>query len=133
MKTSHLEAKFLAIWQRRDLLGGPEWVAELPEPEREVQFHPTRRWRFDFAWRAYLVAVEIDGGTWVGAKSHASGPGIAADCEKRNAAMELGWRVLTFTSPSLYGKRAIATIQQVANLLRKGKVVEVDEQLSLFE
>jgi len=132
MKTSTLEAKFLSLWERRHLIGGPEWVAQLPEPEREVRFHDTRRWRFDFAWRAYRVAVEIDGGTFSGHKSHTSGRGIDADNEKRNAALELGWRVLVFTTTDLHCE-PIRTIQQVANLLRKGKVAEVDEQLPLFK
>jgi len=133
MKTSHLEKQFLSIWERRHLLGGPDWVAELPEPEREVQFHPTRRWRFDFGWRAYRVAVEIDGGVYAGLASHSKGIEIAKDNAKRNAAREFGWRVLQYTSAELYGALAIATIKQVANLLHKGKVVEVDEQLSLFK
>ena len=133
MKTSTLESKFISLWERRHLLGEPDWVAELPEPEREVKFHPVRKWRFDFAWPAYRVAVEIDGGTWVGAKSHASGPGIEADKDKHNAAVERGWRLLRFTSPDLRGAQVIKTIQQVANLLRKGKVADVDEQLPLFK
>ena len=131
MKTSTLEAKFISIWDRRPLLGGPQWVAELPEPERELKFHPVRKWRFDFAWPAYRVAVEVDGGIFSGGR-HSTGPGLAADHEKRNAAIELGWRVLVFTSKDLTGARVITTIQQVANLLRKGKVVEIDEQLDLF-
>lgn len=29
---------------------------------KEFQFHPTRRWRFDYAIPAKKVAVEVDGG-----------------------------------------------------------------------
>ena len=133
MRTSTLEKQFDSIWQRRHLVGGPEWVAELPDPKREYRFDPSRRWRFDFAWPAYRVAVEIDGGIYAGCKSHTHGPDIAKDQEKRNAAVELGWRVLVFNSRDLTGKRIITTIQQVANLLHKGKVVEIDEQLDLFK
>ena len=135
MKTSALESKFIALWQRRHLVGGPPWVAELPEPLREVRFHPARRWRFDFAWPAYRVAVEVDGGIFSKGKkrlNHASGPGIQADHEKRNAAAELGWRVLVFTSTDLL-RRPVETIKQVANLLRQGKVVDIPEQLTLLE
>lgn len=132
MKTSHLEKKFLSLWQRRHLLNGPAWVAELPEPEREVRFHPDRKWRFDFAWRAYRVAVEVDGGIFSHG-AHGRGAGIEKDNEKRNSALELGWRVLVFTSNDLQGKRVIATIQQVANLLHKGKVVDIPEQLTLLD
>ena len=35
MKTSPLESKFIELWKRRHLMGGPDWVAELPEPTRE--------------------------------------------------------------------------------------------------
>ncbi len=132
MKTSTLEKKFLEIWKRRGLVGGPDWVAPLPKPVREYKFHPVRKWRFDFAWPAYRVAVEIDGGTWTGG-AHARGSGIDKDNEKRNSAAELGWRVLVFTSVDLTGRRVINTIQQVANLLHKGKVVPIDEQLDLFK
>ena len=30
----------------------------------EHRFFKPRRWRFDFAWPARMVAVEIDGGRW---------------------------------------------------------------------
>ncbi len=68
----------------------------LPEPEREYRFHPTRRWRFDFAWPEKMLAVEIEGGTWSRGR-HTRGAGFEADCEKYNAATLLGWRVLRFT------------------------------------
>ena len=37
---------------------------ELPEPEREYRFAPPRRWRFDFAWPAAMLALEVEGGVW---------------------------------------------------------------------
>lgn len=44
---------------------------KMPVPEREHRFHPTREWRFDFAWPSLLttygeerrIAVEVEGGT----------------------------------------------------------------------
>ena len=136
MKTSHLEKKFIALWDRRHLLPeSPEWLLDLPDPEREYKFHPVRKWPFDFAWPAYRVAVEVDGGIFSrgkAGKGHASGKGIEKDHEKRNAAAELGWRVLVFTSNDLY-QRPLETIQLVANLLHKGKVVDIPEQLTLLD
>jgi len=35
---------------------------DLPKPEQEFRFAPTRDWRFDLAWSPYLVASEADGG-----------------------------------------------------------------------
>lgn len=76
------------------------FAKDLPTPEREHLFAKEamgRKWRFDFAWRQHKVAVEIEGGTWSGGR-HNTGSGIQADCEKYNAAIVLGWRVLRFTT-----------------------------------
>lgn len=76
------------------------WWARLhptqPEPEREHRFAPPRRFRFDFAWVEQRVAVEIDGGTWVGGR-HSHGKGYERDCEKSALAAANGWRVLHLT------------------------------------
>lgn len=68
----------------------------LPAPEREYRFHPSRRWRFDFAWPSARLAVEIEGGSWLYGR-HNRPTGFAADCEKYNQAIMAGWRVLRFT------------------------------------
>ena len=63
--------------------------------QEEYQFHETRRWRFDFAWPEQMVALEIEGGVWRGAKGgHTSGVGFTKDCEKYNTATVMGWKVL---------------------------------------
>ncbi|WP_201746353.1 hypothetical protein [Veronia nyctiphanis] len=64
----------------------------VPEPEREYRFHPTRRWRFDFAWPDRLMAVEVEGGGWNGGR-HTRGKGFASDMVKYSEAMRLGWTV----------------------------------------
>lgn len=62
--------------------------------EREISFHPARRWRFDFAWPAARVAVEVEGGIWsAGPSRHLTGAGFIEDAEKYNAAAALGWCV----------------------------------------
>ena len=66
---------------------------QLPEPEREFRFHPVRKWRFDFAWPAQMLAVEIEGGVFVTGR-HSRGLGMLADMEKSATAMMMGWRVL---------------------------------------
>ncbi len=65
----------------------------LPTPCREYRFHPTRGWRFDFAWPRAQVAVEIQGGVWVGGK-HGRGAGLVEGFKKINAAAVRGWWVL---------------------------------------
>jgi len=67
------------------------------EVEAEYRFHPKRRWRFDFAIPKRKIAIEIEGGTWIQGR-HARGPGMAKDCEKYNAAANLGWIVYRFTT-----------------------------------
>jgi len=87
LKREHLEMKFLDQLHR---LG-------CPEPVTQFRFDPKRRWRFDFAWPDFDVAVDIDGGTWIGGR-HTTGVGYQKDTEKMNAANILGWTMLRFTT-----------------------------------
>lgn len=68
----------------------------LPKPDAEFRFHPSRKWRFDYAWPALSVAVEVEGGAFVGGR-HTRGVGYLKDLEKYNTATVLGWKVLRFT------------------------------------
>jgi len=90
MKKSHLEEKFLLVVKALDL----------PSPEQEHRFHPTRRWRLDFAWPELKVGVEINGGIWVNG-GHSRGSGVTKDIEKSNEAKRLGWTIYTFTDKHL--------------------------------
>lgn len=75
-----------------------DWIAAaaefgLPPFVREFRFHPVRRWRFDYAWPAQRVALEVDGAS--GSYGRHSRPGgMRADHEKLNTATAMGWRVL---------------------------------------
>ena len=82
----------------------------LPIPEREVRFHLTRKWRFDFAYPQWKIGIECEGGTWVKGR-HTSGKGYRADCEKYNYANMLGWRVLRFTKGMIDSGEAIRFIK----------------------
>jgi very-short-patch-repair endonuclease len=73
---------------------------DLPEPATEYKFHPRRKWRFDCAFPDHMVAVELDGGTFMNGR-HTRGAGYAGDCEKINAATVMGWKVLRYTSDML--------------------------------
>ena len=92
MTQSDLERSFGGWWV---LLAG-----DAPEPEAEFRFHPVRRWRFDYAWPASLIALELDGGTWTRGR-HTRGAGYRGDCEKLNAATSMGWRVFRVTAGML--------------------------------
>ena len=84
----------------------------LPEPEAEYRFAPPRRWRFDWLFKEQKLAVEIDGGGWVNGR-HSRGAGIEKDCEKLNAAIALGYRVLRATPAMVKDGRALAAIEKV--------------------
>lgn len=84
-------------------------AAGLVQPETEYRFHPARRWRFDLAFPRHKLAVEIDGGTWVRGR-HVTGTGFAADCDKGNEALLLGWRVLHFTNTHVKDGSALTTL-----------------------
>lgn len=75
-----------------------------PPYEIEYRFGPGRH-RFDFAWPAIKLAVEVEGGTWAGGR-HTRARGFEADCEKYNSAVLAGWRVLRFTGDMVRDGRA---------------------------
>lgn len=96
---------FLDAWTLAALAAGCVVLDEAsavswPRPEPEHRFHPIRRWRFDFAFPAAKVAVEVDGGQWTARGGrHATD----SDREKLNQAAAMGWRVLRF-SPDMLRK-----------------------------
>jgi very-short-patch-repair endonuclease len=63
---------------------------------REHLFHSRRGWRFDFAWPTIKLAVELDG-----RGRHQTVKGTRDDCEKHNAAVLLGWRVLRYPATDI--------------------------------
>jgi len=92
---SRLERRFALIWRA---VGGPKLTAEF-------RFHPTRRWRADFAHEASRTLIELEGGVWIGGR-HTRGQGFVADAEKYLEATLSGWRVLRLvetqiTTPTL--------------------------------
>ena len=74
--------------------------AGLPAPVAEHRFHPTRLWRFDYAWISDKIALEVEGGIWSGGR-HINPAGFIADLEKYNAAAVLGWRIIRLTPKSI--------------------------------
>ena len=89
-------------------------AAGLPEPVREFRFHPTRRWKIDFAWPDQWLAVEVEGGTFSGGR-HVRGKGFELDCVKYNAAALDGWTLLRFTGDMIKSGDAIAVIEAALN------------------
>ena len=88
-------------------------LAGLGAPVAEHRFHPTRKWRLDWAWVPQKIALEIQGGVWSGGK-HGRGAGIVKDHEKLNAAQALGWRVIQLTPGQVKGGELLVWLKQMA-------------------
>lgn len=102
----------------------------LPPVEREHQFAKAamgRKWAFDFCWRQYMLAVEIEGmavelrcAKCYGKEliirgRHGSIGGINEDMVKYNTAALLGWTLIRFATKDVKPKHAIEmTIQVLA-------------------
>ena len=94
------------------------WLSktDLPSPVREYQFAPGRRWRFDFAWLEQRVAVEIDGLLKTGGR-HQTYDGFIKDCEKKEAALRLGWKVYAVPGPWIAkGQRIVWRLEVMETL-----------------
>lgn len=77
---------------------------------KEYKFHPTRRWRFDYAIPEHKIALEVEGGVWTGGR-HTSPKGFLGDIEKYNTATLMGWRVFRTTPDELYKLSTINLIK----------------------
>ena len=92
MAGSKLESRFLFLWR----------VAQGPPLEREIRFHPERKWRADFAHTESRTLIEIEGGIFQhGAGRHNRGAGYAKDAEKYLEAVLAGWTVIRLTEKQL--------------------------------
>lgn len=90
-------------------------AAGLPLPEQEVVFAPPRKWRFDFLYPDRKLAIELQGGTWIGG-GHSTGQGYQRDCEKANEAALRGIHVLRFTSSDVMTGAALKTLERALGL-----------------
>jgi very-short-patch-repair endonuclease len=87
----------------------------MPAPVTEFVFHPTRKWRFDYAWPAEKIALEVEGGVWTGGR-HTRGSGFVKDMDKYNAAACLGWRVIRVVPSQLMSQNTAGLIGQCLGL-----------------
>lgn len=88
-----------------------KWL-KLPAPVTEYRFNLQRRWRFDLAWPEILLAVEVEGGSYVAGR-HTQGAGFEKDCEKYNTATVAGWRVIRVTPAQITSGEAISWIEKL--------------------
>ena len=81
------------------------------EVVKEHQFHPVRKWRFDYAIVSLKIAIEVDGAVWVGGR-HNRPAGYIADMEKLNTAASMGWLVLRITTDDRFASKTNELIKQ---------------------
>ena len=74
----------------------------------EFKFHPVRKWRFDYFIPVgdAGIAIEIDGGIWIGGR-HTSPQGFVKDMEKFNNASSMGYYVFKFTPSNKKSKEQL--------------------------
>lgn len=78
---------------------------------KEFKFHPSRRWRFDYAIPEHKIAVEVEGGVWTNGR-HTRPQGFLGDIEKYNTATLMGWRVFRTTPTELVRTATLKMIKQ---------------------
>ena len=128
-KLSKLQRAFATLWRQ---IEPPTGVVFAASPFYEYRFAAVhvglgngvreklkraglKDWRFDVAFPDLKTAVALEGGTFVKGR-HVRGRGYSGDCAKYNAAQELGWVILRFTTDML-DERGAQCIEQVQRVL----------------
>lgn len=75
-------------------------------PVPEYVFAPPRKWRFDWAWVPWKLALEIEGGAYTAGR-HTRGSGFEGDLEKYSEAAALGWRIVRVLPRQLYDAQTV--------------------------
>lgn len=88
-------------WPKRN-----EWIAE-------YRFHPIRKWRFDWAYLAAKIAMEINGGIFMRRGRHSGGVGQLRDFEKLNMAQSMGWKIFQFIPSQVNSGEASSFMTEV--------------------
>lgn len=101
-------------------------LSDIPLPQRQVRFHPVRRYKLDFGWPDLKLGIEIEGGIWNYSASHTSASGIKRDIDKHNLAIQSGWTVVRADSTMVKSGDALALI---ADLYRSRTGIDNSEQL----
>lgn len=87
------------------------------EVVKEYKFHPTRKWRYDYAVPEYKIALEVEGGVWTKGR-HTRPQGFLGDIEKYNAGTLLGWRIFRVTPDELYSNKTLNLLKQAISALK---------------
>ena len=77
----------------------------------EVRFDKVRKWRFDYASKDLMIAIEVEGGVWTQGR-HTRGAGFMGDMEKYNAAAAAGWTLIRRVPDNLLTVETIELIKK---------------------
>lgn len=90
---------------------------KIPDYVEEFRFHPTRKFRFDWAIPSLKIAIEFEG--LMSKKSrHTTVTGYSNDCRKYNSAQILGWKVLRYTV--INHKEVLDDITKLVSIHKEG-------------
>src|SRR5688572_21789089 len=64
----------------------------------EHQFDKTRKFRWDFCFLEYRIALEFEGGIFLRKSGHNTATHYTKDCIKYNLGTTQGWRILRYTA-----------------------------------
>ena len=64
----------------------------------EYRFHPTRRWKIDWAAPTLRLGLEYEGGVFHAAGGHRATGKFLRDLEKYSVAAAMGWRIIRCTA-----------------------------------
>jgi hypothetical protein len=108
------QAKLFATRRRREAKALPLLLqmkaAGIPTPEQEVKFVRDRDWCFDFAWRGWKIALEVEGGVFTQGR-HVRGVGYTEDCRKYSRAAIAGWMLIRATTGMVEDGSAIELLR----------------------
>tara|TARA_R110000868_G_scaffold16350_13_gene73586 strand:+ start:318 stop:725 length:408 start_codon:yes stop_codon:yes gene_type:complete len=96
MKPEKLEKKTVEKLSTEKVLFALHREKKIPQYTSELIFHPTRKFRFDWAIPDLKVAIEFEG-IMSNKSRHTTVTGYSKDCIKYNLAACLGWKVLRYT------------------------------------
>lgn len=86
-------------------------AVRLPVPQTQYRFAPPRRWTFDFCWPMVRLALEVEGGIWIGGR-HNRAAGFERDIEKYNEAALRGYAVLRVTTRQVKTGAALMLVER---------------------
>lgn len=104
--------------------------AKLPTPIREYALIPGRRFRADFAWPMFRVAVEVQGGIFRRGGGAHSRPGkIMQDMEKHRLATLYDWRLFPVATHHIPNGQALTLIIELFDRIdpsRRGTYFDIE-------